>query len=269
MDTGLALLAHSGLQTKYWVDAFLTAIYLINRLPTPTLSNQTPYFKLFNHAPDYNFLRTFGCACFPLMRPYNPHKLTFRSKKCIFLGYSSNHHGYRCLDPSTNRVYISRDVVFNEQDFPTKNVPSLPPHVENSHLDESLPLPMPPHLGISLFPLNPHSSSSPMDTSTYSPLLSSSSPSPHQQLSPPQSPSPNSLLSTSDNPSQPNPPETSQPPFPSTRMVTRSMTGASRPKNFPNCKLYYSTCHPLKAFHANSLPTEPTTFNQAFKLPEW
>ena len=94
MDTGLALLAHLGLQTKYWVDAFLTAIYLINRLPTPTLSSQTPYFKLFNHAPDYNFLRTFGCACFPLMRPYNPHKLTFRSKKCIFLGYSSNHHGY-------------------------------------------------------------------------------------------------------------------------------------------------------------------------------
>ena len=86
VDTGLALLAHSGLSTKYWVDAFLTAIYLINRLPTPTISNQTPYFKLFHHDPDYNILRTFGCACFPLMRPYNPHKLAFRSKKMHFLG---------------------------------------------------------------------------------------------------------------------------------------------------------------------------------------
>ena len=41
MDIGLALLAHLGLQTKYWVDAFLTAIYFINHLPTPTLSKST------------------------------------------------------------------------------------------------------------------------------------------------------------------------------------------------------------------------------------
>ena len=101
------------------------------------------------------------------MRPYNPHKLTFRSKECIFLGYISNHHGYRCLDPSTNRVYISRDVVFNEQDFPAKNVPSLRPHVENSRLDESLPLPMPPHPGISLFPLDPHLLWTPQPTPHY------------------------------------------------------------------------------------------------------
>jgi transposase InsO family protein len=38
VDIGLALLAHSSLSIKYWVDAFLIAIYLINRLPTPTLS---------------------------------------------------------------------------------------------------------------------------------------------------------------------------------------------------------------------------------------
>ena len=47
------------------------------------------------------------------------------------------------------------------------------------------------------------------------------------------------------------------------------MTSASRPKNFLDHKLYYSICHPPKAFHANSLPTKPTTFNQAFKLPKW
>ena len=69
MDIGLAFPTHLGLQTKYWVDAFLIAIYLINLLPTLTLSSQTPYFKLFNHALDYNFLHTFGCACFPLVRP--------------------------------------------------------------------------------------------------------------------------------------------------------------------------------------------------------
>lgn len=43
-ETGLSLLAQSHLSNKYWVDAFLTAIYLINRMPTPVLHNNSPYF---------------------------------------------------------------------------------------------------------------------------------------------------------------------------------------------------------------------------------
>ena len=79
-DTGLALLAHSGLSTKYWVDAFLTTIYLINWLPTPTLSHLTPYFKLFQRFPDYHLLHSFGCTCYPLLHPYKQHKLNFIAK---------------------------------------------------------------------------------------------------------------------------------------------------------------------------------------------
>ena len=52
------------------------------------------------------------------LRPYNNHKLQFRSKQCVFLGYSNLHKGYKCLDISTGRVYISRDVVFDEDIFP-------------------------------------------------------------------------------------------------------------------------------------------------------
>lgn len=37
LETGLTLLAHSQLSHKFWVDAFLTAMHIINRLPTPTL----------------------------------------------------------------------------------------------------------------------------------------------------------------------------------------------------------------------------------------
>ena len=42
----------------------------------------------------------------------------FRSKPCVFLGYSAQHKGIKCLDLSTGRVYISRDVVFDEIKFP-------------------------------------------------------------------------------------------------------------------------------------------------------
>jgi hypothetical protein len=36
----------------------------------------------------------------------------------VFLGYSNQHKGFKCLDVSTGRVYISRDVVFDETVYP-------------------------------------------------------------------------------------------------------------------------------------------------------
>lgn len=35
-----------------------------------------------------------------------------------FLGYSPYHKGFKCLDIATGRVYVSRDVVFDETNFP-------------------------------------------------------------------------------------------------------------------------------------------------------
>jgi hypothetical protein len=119
LETGLTLLAYSSLSNKFMVDAFLTSTFIINHLPTVVLQNSSPFQKLFKIDPDYKALRVFGCKCFPLLRPYTAHKLEFRSKPCIFLGYS--HAGYRCLDTVTDWVYLSRNVVFDESSFPAKD----------------------------------------------------------------------------------------------------------------------------------------------------
>ena len=87
-------------------------------MSTPVLKNHSPFFKIFKHHLDYAFLKIFGCTCYPLLRPCNSHKLAYRSKQCIFLGYNSNKKGYRCLDHTTNLVYISRHVIFYETSFP-------------------------------------------------------------------------------------------------------------------------------------------------------
>jgi len=118
VEMGITLLAHSSMPLKFWDEAFLTAVFLINRLPSKVISDDTPFGRLHGHEPDYQFLRTFGCAVWPNLRAYNSRKLQFRSKRCVFLGYSNSHKGFKCLDPSEGRIYISRDVVFDEGIFP-------------------------------------------------------------------------------------------------------------------------------------------------------
>jgi hypothetical protein len=126
VETGLSLLSHAHMPLRYWDDAFQTACYLINRLPTQNLQHKSPFEKLFQSPPDYLFLKTFGCACWPNLRPYNSHKLQPRSLQCVFLGYSLLHHDYKCLHIPTGRLYISRDVIFLESLFPFfKNISPL------------------------------------------------------------------------------------------------------------------------------------------------
>lgn len=118
VETGLSLLTHASMPLTFWTYAFATAVYLINRMPTPTLHLSSPFDKLFESPPNYTKLRVFGCLCYPWLRPYSQHKLDSRSTPCVFLGYSSTQSAYICLDLSTSKTYISRHVKFLENSFP-------------------------------------------------------------------------------------------------------------------------------------------------------
>ena len=102
---------------KFWWDTFVSAVYLLNRLPTQVLQHKSPFELLFHQHPDYHFLKTFGCACYPNLRPYHNQKFQFRTSACVFLGYSPVHKGYRCLHNS-GRIYVARSVMFDETNFP-------------------------------------------------------------------------------------------------------------------------------------------------------
>jgi hypothetical protein len=123
-----SLLFQASLPAQYWVEGLHTTTYLLNRLPTKTIQAICPYVALFGTIPSCDHFRVFGCACYPNITATAPHKLAPRSTKCVFLGYSSNHKGYRCLDLSTNRIIISRHVTFDEADFPF----SVSPHLTNN-----------------------------------------------------------------------------------------------------------------------------------------
>jgi hypothetical protein len=90
---------------------------------------------------DYKSLRIFGCACWPNLHPFNERKLQFRSKRCVFLGYSDKHKGFKCFNVSVGHIYISWDVVFDESVTPFS---SLHPNA-SSHLRDEIEL-LPSHL---------------------------------------------------------------------------------------------------------------------------
>ncbi|CAH9114096.1 unnamed protein product [Cuscuta europaea] len=118
LELARTMLIAASLSANFWVDAVLTATFIINRIPSPTLHGLSPFEKLFNRKPDMSVFRVFGCACFPKFTASSANKLDPRSVQCIFLGYAPEYKGYRCFDPVASRVYISRNVRFLENIFP-------------------------------------------------------------------------------------------------------------------------------------------------------
>ncbi|GLT64262.1 hypothetical protein SLA2020_367660 [Shorea laevis] len=126
LDTVRALLLSASIPEHFWGEAALTAIYTINRVPSPTTFNKSPYELLYGSPPDYQSLRVFGCVCFVLLQPHERTKLEPRSRICCFLGYGIEHKGYRCYDPIAKRLRISRHVTFWEHRL-FSDMESFPP----------------------------------------------------------------------------------------------------------------------------------------------
>jgi hypothetical protein len=118
------LLNQASLPGRYWAEGLHTATYLLNHLSTKAIQAACPHIALFGSAPSYEHLRVFGCAYYPNTAATAPHKLAPHFTRCVFLGYSSDHKGYRCLDLSTNLLIVSRHVAFDEDTFPLASSPN-------------------------------------------------------------------------------------------------------------------------------------------------
>jgi hypothetical protein len=75
---------------------------------------KTPYELWTGSTPVVHHLHTFGCISHVKINIPHLKKLTDRSMKIIFVGYEPGFAAYRCYDPSTKRVHISRNVIFDE-----------------------------------------------------------------------------------------------------------------------------------------------------------
>ncbi|KAJ0920051.1 putative RNA-directed DNA polymerase [Helianthus annuus] len=88
LNTARALMFQGGLPLRFWFDCVLTAVYLINRLPSSVLNGRSPFEMMFSFKPSLSHLRNFGCLCFSIIL-HDSDKFSFNAEKCVFLGYSS------------------------------------------------------------------------------------------------------------------------------------------------------------------------------------
>jgi hypothetical protein len=109
------MLMQSHAPSPIWAKALNIAIHVLNHHPCREL--------FFGSPTAYDHLCIFGCLCFPNMTATLPHKLIMHFAPCAFLGYPTDHKGYRCFNLATRKVITSRHVVFDETQFPFIAVP--------------------------------------------------------------------------------------------------------------------------------------------------
>ena len=117
VESARAMLFNSGLPMVFWAEAISTACYLRNRTQTAGIKEATPYEVWYGRKPDLSHLRIFGCAAYALVRDFQRKKWDSKAQKMIFIGYSRSAKGFRLYDPTSRRVFVRKDVIFNESDL--------------------------------------------------------------------------------------------------------------------------------------------------------
>lgn len=98
-----------------WGEAVRHSTYIINRVPTRALENMTPYECLRKKKPNLSHLRVFGCLAYAKIDSAMLKKLDDRSLALVNFGTEPGSKAYRLYNPTTRRIVVSRDVVFNEK----------------------------------------------------------------------------------------------------------------------------------------------------------
>lgn len=107
-----SLLFHAKLPKSFWSFSLCHATFLINRLCSLIIQNQTPYVLLFKTPPTYDNIKTFGCPGYASTLTRQRDKLDPRNTKCIFLGFTTGIKEYLLFNLSTRSIFTTRNCVF-------------------------------------------------------------------------------------------------------------------------------------------------------------
>ena len=108
-----ALLHSAGCAHSFGGEALVCAKYLRNLSPSSSLT-VTPIEKWTGSQPSVAHLRVWGSLCHVLVKGHRLGKLEKRSWEGYLMGYDQHGRCYRIWNPVTQRIVLSRGVVFDE-----------------------------------------------------------------------------------------------------------------------------------------------------------
>ncbi|KAL0548477.1 hypothetical protein IC582_012930 [Cucumis melo] len=129
VEVARSLMLSTSLPSYLWGDAILTAVHLINRMPSRILHLQTPIYCLKESYPSTRLvsevpLRVFGCTAYVHNFGPNQTKFTPRAQACVFVGYPIRQCSYKCFHPPSRKYFVTIDVTFceNRPYFPVSHL---------------------------------------------------------------------------------------------------------------------------------------------------
>ena len=115
MDDVRTLISDSNLGPSYWAEAAAYSIDARNLIPSRRHPGRIPAESFSGDRQNVAHLRVFGAKCWAkIPTALSISKLDPRSTECRLLGYASGKGNYKVQDIQSRRVFVSRDIVFEE-----------------------------------------------------------------------------------------------------------------------------------------------------------
>ena len=109
-----SMLSEKKMPKTFWAEAATWSVHILNRSPTLAVRNKTPEEAWSGVKPSVKYFRVFGCISHVHVPDAKRTKLDDKSLCCILLGVSEVSKAYKLYDPISQKIIISRDVVFDE-----------------------------------------------------------------------------------------------------------------------------------------------------------
>ncbi|CAA0824232.1 cysteine-rich RLK (RECEPTOR-like protein kinase) 8, partial [Striga hermonthica] len=121
MEMVRAMMSYSTLPDSFWGYALETAVYILNKVPSKSVPS-TPLELWSGHKPSLRHLRIWGSPAHVLRT--GTDKLEPRSEVRLFVGYPKETKGGLFYSPEDQKVIVSTNARFLEEDYVLDHKPS-------------------------------------------------------------------------------------------------------------------------------------------------
>ena len=103
------------LNPNIWDQSINSTTYFQNISPQKYLYGKTPYEAWSGHKPNVFHFKVFGSKAWARIPPEKRKALKHQIKESIMVLYAEYAKGYKLFDPSSQKTFIERSVLFEEE----------------------------------------------------------------------------------------------------------------------------------------------------------